>query len=87
MSALRLRALLSAPLRDAWTAIYPEPMRRQMDRYYERSAHGGLVFLSADAPTVELVPTPVGAERMAPGVQYVRTRQPWGAPSDWQVMP
>lgn len=86
MSAIRLRALLSAPLRDAARVIYGDPDARHTTRYYERSAHGGLAFLSADAPTVELVPTPVGADRMAPGVQYVRTRGKWQSQTDWEVM-
>jgi len=83
MSAIRLRILLGGPLREAARVVYPNGPDRIRDRYYERSAHGGLVFASPGSPTVELVPTPVHEANFGDG-QYLRVRQPWGAPSDWR---
>jgi hypothetical protein len=74
----------SMPLHNAVRVVYLDQPRRDMDRYYERSAHGGIWFLVPDG-SVELVPTQVG-DRVAPGVQYVRTRGPWSGPSDLEEM-
>lgn len=80
---LRTR-LPSMPLREATRVVYLDQPNRATERYYERSAHGGVWFLVPNG-SVELVPTQVG-DRVAPGVQYVRTRGPWSGPSDWEEM-